>query len=118
MKILIDECAPRDLKLHLSAHDHQCRTVQEMGWSGKKNGELLTIAEETFDVLITLDKNLQYQQNLSVRRIAVLLISARSNDLDDILPHLPECLTTLRLIRPGQIIRVGWIKDQSGRGRK
>jgi predicted nuclease of predicted toxin-antitoxin system len=55
MKVLIDECAPRALKKHLINHGHECRTVQEAGWSGKQNGELLSFAEATFDVFITVD---------------------------------------------------------------
>lgn len=110
MKILIDECAPRDLKLSFAAAGHSCSTVQEIGLSGKKNGELLTLAEGKFDVLLTLDKGIQFQQNLTGRKIAVLLVGAKSNDIDDILPHLPECLATLQSIQPGQVIRVGWTK--------
>lgn len=68
MKVLIDECAPRALCLFLSKQGHECQTVQETGWSGKQNGELLDLAEAGFDVLITLDTNLRYQQNLSGRR--------------------------------------------------
>lgn len=113
MKILIDECAPRDLKFTLAHHGHDCVTVQEAGWSGKKNGELLTLAEGAFDVLVTLDKSIQYQQNLAGRAVAVLLISAQSNDMDDILPHIPACLAALQLITPGQVVRVGWVKPES-----
>lgn len=112
MKLLIDECAPRDLKLSLATHGHECHTVQEAGWSGKKNGELLALAEGRFEVFITLDKNLQFQQNLSGRNIAVLLIGARSNDFDDILPYIPECLSSLQAIQPGQVVHVGWSKRQ------
>lgn len=112
MKLLIDECAPKDLKLSLATHGHECRTVREAGWSGKKNGELLTLAEGRFEVLVTLDKNLQFQQNLSGRNIAVLLIGARSNDFDDILPYIPECLSALQSIRPGQVVHIGWGKRQ------
>jgi hypothetical protein len=55
MKILIDECSPKALKRHLADHGHECLTVQEAGWAGKKNGELLDLAEPRFDVLVTLD---------------------------------------------------------------
>jgi predicted nuclease of predicted toxin-antitoxin system len=110
MKILIDECAPRDLKFSFAAAGHSCSTVQEIGFSGKKNGELLALAEGKFDVLLTLDKGIQFQQNLVGRRIAVLLVGAKSNDIDDILPHLPECRAVLQSIQPGQVIRVGWTK--------
>ena len=64
MRILIDECAPRALKKHLMNHGHEYRTVQEAGWPGKQNGELLRLAEAAFDVLVTVDTNLSYQQNL------------------------------------------------------
>ena len=71
MRILIDECAPRAFKKHLINQGHECRTLQEAGWSGKENGELLSLAEATFDVLVTVDTNLQYQQNLTRREIAI-----------------------------------------------
>jgi len=61
MRVLIDECAPSALKHVLAAHGHRCRTVQETGWSGKRNGELLDLAEGEFDVLVTLDTNLRYK---------------------------------------------------------
>ena len=114
MKILIDECVPRDLKYHLGSQGHESLTVQEMGYSGKKNGELLALAENIFDVFLTLDKNLQYQQNLTNRKIAVLLVGAKSNDMDDILPHLPACLDALATIKAGQVVRVGWTKPVRG----
>lgn len=110
MKILIDECAPKDLRYSFAAAGHNCATVQEAGWSGKKNGELMTLAEGNFDVLLTLDKNIRFQQNLSGRKIAVLIIGAKSNDIDDILPHVSEALTALKSIQSGQIRRVGWKK--------
>ena len=115
MKILIDECVPRDLKYHLESQGYECLTVQEMGYSGKKNGELLALAENNFDVFLTLDKNLQYQQNLTNRSIAVLLVGAKSNDMDDILPHLPACFVALATITAGQVVRVGWTKPARGR---
>ena len=104
MKVLIDENLPRKLAAHLPGH--QCRTVAECGWSGKKNGELLALADLSFDVLLTLDKNLPYPQDLNSRRIAVLIIRARSNRIQDLLPVLPECLSALVRIRPRQVIRV------------
>jgi len=63
MKLLIDECLPRALKRLLG--DHECRTVQEMGWSGKKNGVLLSLAEREFDVLVTVDQGMEYEQDLA-----------------------------------------------------
>jgi hypothetical protein len=77
MRVLLDENLPRKLTEHLVGHE--CRTVVECGWAGKKNGELLALADPLFDVLLTLDKNLPYQQNLNTKRIAVLIVRARSN---------------------------------------
>jgi len=107
MKVLIDECAPRALKRNLTAHGHECLTVQEAGWSGKENGELLTLAEGKFDVLVTLDTNLNYQQNLTGHRIAIVILLARSNRLDHLSPLFPACAEALAIIKPGDIVRVG-----------
>jgi hypothetical protein len=72
MKIIIDECVPSIVKIGLP--DRQVKTVQEMGWAGIKNGELLKLVALDFDVFITSDKNLQYQQNLANFPIAVILL--------------------------------------------
>jgi predicted nuclease of predicted toxin-antitoxin system len=64
MKVLVDECAPGTLKQVLVATGHECSTVQEAGWSGKENGELLRLADANFDVLVTIDRNIRYQQIL------------------------------------------------------
>lgn len=71
MKILIDESLPRYLRRVLTGHEVQ--TVQEMGWGGIKNGPLLTLAESNFDLFLTADKNLRYQQNLAERQLAVIV---------------------------------------------
>ncbi len=93
MRILLDENLPRKLAGHLMGHT--CRTVVECGWSGRKNGELLSLADPQFDVPLTLDKNLPYQQNLDTTRIAVLIVRARSNRIQDLLPVISECLAAL-----------------------
>jgi len=105
MKVLIDENLPRKLASHLTGH--QCRTVAECGWAGKKNGELLSLAEPQFDVLLTLDKNIPYQQDLKLGRIAILIVRAPSNRIQDLLPVIPDCLVALQSIEPGQVVRVG-----------
>jgi predicted nuclease of predicted toxin-antitoxin system len=107
MKVLIDECAPRALKRYLVSSGHECSTVQERDWSGIHNGELLTLAEGEFEVFITVDANLRYQQNLSGRNIAVIVICASSNRLEYLRPHFPACLIALEQIRPGQIFQIG-----------
>jgi hypothetical protein len=81
--------------------------VQEAGFAGKTNGELLRLAQGRFQVLITLDKGLPYQQNLAKTNISVLLIRARANRIDDVLPHIPDCLAALRSIEPGEVVYVG-----------
>ncbi len=105
MRILLDENLPRKLTGHLVSH--ACRTVVECAWAGKKNGELSGLADPDFDVLLTLDKNLPCQQNLDTTRIAVLIIRARSNRIQDLLPVIPECLAEIERIQPGQVVRVG-----------
>src|SRR3954467_14414190 len=81
MKILLDECVPWPIYKLLLAHD--CVPVQRRGWSGIKNGELLRLAQREFDLFITADQSLRYQQNLTGSRIAILQLS--TNKLDPIL---------------------------------
>ena len=103
----MDECLPRKLKFLFSEVGHECQTVRDAGFSGKENGELLALADKNFDVLITIDKNIRHQQNVSGRHIAILIIRASSNDLDDIRPHISHALVALRSIKPGQVAEVG-----------
>ena len=87
---------------------HQCSTSPEEGFAGKKNGELLSLAERAgFEAFVTLDKGIQHQQNLLGREIAVLLIRARSNRLIDLLPHADELLKQLAIASPGRILVIG-----------
>ncbi len=105
MKLLIDECLPRALKRLLTGHE--CRTVQEMGWAGKKNGVLLALADTEFDVLLTIDRGMEFQRELADRKIAVLVFSAPSNKIEDLTPLVPAALNALRNIKQGSSIRVG-----------
>jgi predicted nuclease of predicted toxin-antitoxin system len=109
MRVLIDECAPKALKKYLVEHGHESRTVQEAGWSGKQNGELLSLAESDFDVLSTIDANLRYQQNLAGRKIAVIVLLFFSNRLEDLRPYFPDVASAVKRIRPGEITAVGKI---------
>ncbi len=106
MKVLIDECAPRALKHILAARGHECLTVQEAGWSGKENGELVALAEAKFDVLVTLDTNLRYQQNLAGLKISIVVLRARSNRLTHISPLFPACVKAVDTIKAGDIVYV------------
>jgi predicted nuclease of predicted toxin-antitoxin system len=106
MKVLLDECIPRKLKG--SFREHNCWTVPEAGLAGKKNGELLALAEhQGFEVFLTVDKGIQYEQNLAGRSLAVLIVRASSNRLIDLLPHAESCLQQMRSIQPGQVFFIG-----------
>jgi predicted nuclease of predicted toxin-antitoxin system len=107
MKLLLDECLPRKLKSFFSQAGHLCTTVREAGFGSKENGELLALAEGNYDVLVTIDKNIRHQQNMVGRRIAILIIRVPSNDISDIEPRIPEALTALQSIQPGQVIEIG-----------
>ena len=102
MNILLDECTPRAIKKRLSHLAIQ--TVQEMGWSGIKNGELLKLAEQQFDVFITTDKNLRYQQNLGRVRLAFVLLP--SNSVPVVITLLPQFEAALRTIQSGHFVEI------------
>jgi predicted nuclease of predicted toxin-antitoxin system len=106
MKILLDECIPRKLKYSLP--DHECDTVPESGFAGRKNGVLLGLAESAgFEIFVTMDKGLEYEQNLAGRSIAILILRAKSNRLADLLPLVPDLLSTVTMARKGEIHRIG-----------
>jgi hypothetical protein len=102
VKILIDECLPRYLKAALIGHSAQ--TVQEAGWSGIKNGELLGLAEASFEVFLTADQNLRYQQNLKARKITV--IELPTNTLSVVKALTPKILKILETISPGAYTQI------------
>jgi hypothetical protein len=105
MRVLLDECVPRRLRRELPGHE--VFTVTGYGWSGIKNGKLLALADAEFDVFLTIDQNLKYQQNLSTFRIAVILLVARNNRLQTLLPLMPEVREALDKISAGEFIRIG-----------
>ena len=81
--------------------------MAKAGFSGQKNGALLALAEQAgYDVLLTVDQGIQYQQQLKNRRIALIVVHATSNKIEALLPHVPTCLEVLRSIRPGEVVRV------------
>jgi hypothetical protein len=91
MKILLDECIPVRLKQHLTGFE--VSTVSEMGWSSLKNGNLMKIAIQSgFEVMLTVDKNLQYQQNLQEYDIAIVVFDVLFNRLQDFIPLIPKFL--------------------------
>ena len=105
MKVLLDECVPR--KLRRAIANHEVRTVTESGWSGLKNGDLLALAEVEFDVFLTVDQNLIFQQNLERFNIGVILMVARNNRFKTLLPLMPEVNAAIEKIKPGELARVG-----------
>lgn len=102
--MLLDECVPRRLRRELPGHD--VRTVNEMGWSGVKNGPLLRRAAEEFDVFLTVDQGVEYQQNLVGLDLAIIVMVATSNDIDDLRPLMPRMRETLNSVSPGILLKV------------
>jgi hypothetical protein len=105
LRVLLDECV--DSRLALQLAEFEVRTAAEMGWAGITNGELLKLAEASFDVFVTVDRNLSFQQPLSKFAIAVVLLAARSNRLADLLKLLPELIRTIPEARPGDVTKIG-----------
>jgi predicted nuclease of predicted toxin-antitoxin system len=105
MKLLLDENLPHQLRNELPGHE--CFTVAYMGCAGVENGALLALAKSSgFDALLTKDANVEYKQNLVNLPIAVVILSAASNDIDDIRPLLPSLSEELANLPPSQITRV------------
>jgi predicted nuclease of predicted toxin-antitoxin system len=105
MRILLDESLPVELALELPGHD--VISVQKMGWSGLKNGELLAHAADRFEVMLTADQNLPYQQNLNLLPIAVVVITAKSNRIEALRPLVAALLAALSSVQPRTLIHVG-----------
>ena len=105
MRVLLDESIPIDFARELPTLIVE--TVAGLGWAGLQNGKLLRQAAGRFDVLLTMDKNLQFQQNLSAHAIAVVLIRARSNRIADLRPLVAPILETVSSCEPGKISIVG-----------
>jgi hypothetical protein len=105
MRILIDECIDERFRNSLPGHD--CQTARYAGLAGLKNGELLIGAETAkFDVPLTVDQGIEYQQDLTARKIAIIIFCTKSNRLKDLLPLVPACLAHIDSIQPGQIVRI------------
>lgn len=104
MKLLLDECLPRRLKNLFTAHE--VRTVPEMGWHRRRNGDLLRMAAAEFDVFVTADQSLQYQQNLAGVDIGIIVFAAHSTHFDDLSELVPAALQALESIHPGDVIRI------------
>ena len=104
MKILLDESLPKPLAREFFGY--HVDTVVGKGWAGKKNGALLRLAEGEFDVFITADQNLQYQQNLKGYKIAVVILAHGPNRLDNLKPLVPKVIKMIKDLKKSEVIRV------------
>jgi len=105
VRVLLDESLPHDLAAALPSHDVQ--TVVGAGWAGLQNGELLRRAPGQFDVFVTMDQNIPFQQNVPALKVSVVVIQAASNRMADLRPLVPALLAALDGIQPGELRRVG-----------
>ena len=105
MKVLLDECV--DWRLAREIVGHEVRIARQMGWTTIRNGELLALAAKDFDVFVTVDRNLSFQQNLSTFAIAAIVIPAKSNRLSELRPLLPALLAMMPTGRAGVVTHVG-----------
>jgi len=104
MRVLLDECVTRDLKSGFAGHE--VFTIEDAGLKGLTNGKLLTAASGKYEVFVTVDQNLQYQQNLSKFLIGIVVLKARRNTYPVLQPLMPKVLTILETIKPGDVVIV------------
>ena len=104
MRILLDEAVPERVGPLLAGHTWS--SVRRDGWAGLKNGRLLAVAAGSFDVLLTADKNIEFQQNLTTLPLAVIILRAPSNRLDDLAKVVPAALQALQTLQPKTLVSV------------
>jgi len=104
-RVLLDESVPHDLLLHLAGFD--VGTVQTLGWAGMKNGALLRAAREAgIQILVTVDRRMEFQQNIPTSGVALVVLEARSTRMVDILPLVPALVAALPSARVGEVTHV------------
>ncbi|MGH7491940.1 MAG: DUF5615 family PIN-like protein [bacterium] len=105
MKVLLDECLPRRLRRELPGHE--VTTVQEMGWAGIRNGALMSLIQaDDFEIFVTIDGNLEYQQNLHAINFAIVVLRAPDNTFDTLRLLMPALLRALQTIKIAEIVHV------------
>ena len=104
MKLLLDECVTRHLKRDLASHE--VHTVEDAGFKGLENGDLLKAASGAYEVLITVDRNIPYQQNIAGLNIAILILAAKRNSYARLRPLIPRALNALESMKVGDVIRI------------
>lgn len=105
MRVLLDENLPQDLAAELRGHE--VHTVVGRGWPGVDNGELLRRAAGGFDVFVTMDRNIEFQQHLAALPFGVVFVRAASNRMLHLLPLVPALLEAIAMAKPGGLLRVG-----------
>lgn len=105
MRVLLDECVPKQLRRELQGQD--VLTVPQMGWAGVSNGALLHRAASEFDVLITSDQSIEHQQNVPKMDLAIIVLVAESNDVEVLRPLMPEVCKALARAQPGTVRYIG-----------
>jgi hypothetical protein len=100
MRVLLDACVPNGLRRAITRHD--VSTASERGWSALPDGALLDKVAGSFDVFISVDRSLPFQQRLDQRPFAVVILRAKTNRLTDLLPLVPALLDVLDAIKPGE----------------
>jgi predicted nuclease of predicted toxin-antitoxin system len=104
MRVLLDDCVTRFLKRDFLGHE--VATIDEAGMKGLNNGQLLQAASGQYDVLITVDQNLTYQQNVHALPLAIVILVARRNTYATLQPLIPQALQALQYIRQGEVVRI------------
>ena len=99
--MFLDECV--DWRLSRELIGHEVKSAREMGWTSIRNGELLSLASREFDVFVTVDRNLSFQQNLVAHAVAVIVLHAPTNRLADLRPLVPKLLAAIASAKPGPV---------------
>ncbi len=104
MRVLLDECVPQQLRRDLKGLD--VKTVKEMGWTGVKNGALLSLAADAFDAVFTVDRGMEQVHTRLSARVGLVVLAAKTTDPVKLRPLMPQVLAALQKVEPGQIVRV------------
>lgn len=105
MQILFDESVTWALRPLLMG-EHEVTSARYLGWNGKRNGELLALAQNEFDVIITADQNIPYQQHITEADVAIVVLAARRNSFEYLTPLVPQILEVLPNLKRGEIVRI------------
>ena len=104
MRVLLDECVNPRVKSAFPGHEVQ--TVKAMGWGGITNGKLMVLAQQSFDVFVTVDQNLEHQQNLAKLTLGIVIVAVPDNNIKFFIPLFPDLRKAVGLVGPGQVIHI------------